>query len=68
MLESDIMWDFDDTKYTEAYCRKQKCRKCEGTDQNGEPNGYGCVGLENRVKTMYYSILNRRRDKLGIWM
>ena len=63
--EYKIMSDFDDDKYTDAYCRKMKCNDCMGTDMNGEPNGYGCNGLEKRIENMYNSILKRRLKKLA---
>ncbi len=58
--EQQIMSDFDDDKYTQAYCRRMKCSICHGTDQDGEQNGYGCEGLDNRIEIMYQSILKRR--------
>jgi len=61
MEACEIMKDFDGEKYIKSYCNKHKCHQCEGTDFNGEPNGYGCAGLEKRIETMYASILNRRR-------
>ena len=64
MNEAEIMKDFYKDKYTDAYCRRQKCRKCDGFDYNGEPNGYWCIGLDKRVETMYKSILKRRMKKL----
>ena len=63
--EHEIMLDFDEDKYTAAYCKRMKCRECIGTDFNGEPNGYGCGGLEERIKIMYNSILKRRIKKLS---
>lgn len=61
--ESEIMSDFDADKYTKAYCNRKQCSYCDGTDYNGEPNGYGCDGLDKRVETMYKSILKRRMKK-----
>ena len=46
MKDSEIMKDFDEDKHGERYCKKKKCRACEGVDENGEPNGYGCVGRD----------------------
>ena len=66
MSEEEIMVDFDEDKYTKSYCKRQKCNACDGSDYNGEPNGYGCKGLEDRVNTMYNSILKRRMKKLGL--
>ena len=65
MTEQEIMSDFDEDKYAEAYCRGQKCKQCEGTDWNGESNGYGCTGLDDRIQRMYLSILKRRQKKLS---
>lgn len=64
LREYNIMIDFEPDKYVDAYCRRQKCKTCEGTDINGEPNGYGCQGLEDRQERMYNSILKRRLNKL----
>lgn len=58
--EEEIMKDFDRDKYIKSYCNKRNCHSCDGTDFNGEANGYGCGGLEQRIKTMYNSILKRR--------
>ncbi|BDB03753.1 hypothetical protein [Clostridium botulinum] len=66
MTEQEIMADFDEEKYVSAYCRKHNCSFCTGTTSSGEPNGYGCEGLENRINTMYTSILNRRKKKLEL--
>lgn len=66
MIEQEIMADFDLDKYTNAYCKRQKCKACEGIDFNGEPNGYGCTGLDKRIDNMYNSILNRRKKKLEL--
>lgn len=62
LRDRELMHDFDPDKYIESYCRRMNCRACEGTDLNGEPNGYGCHGLEKRQETMYQSILKRRRS------
>lgn len=64
MNELNIMDDFDSDKYTKSYCKRQNCNSCDGTDFNGEPNGYGCAGFEERIKTMYKSILRRRLNKI----
>lgn len=26
----------------DEYCQRMGCKSCHGTDDNGEPNGYGC--------------------------
>ena len=66
MTEQEIMDDFEEDKYIKSYCKRHNCNQCEGTDFNGEPNGYGCEGLKKRVDTMYTSILNRRMKKLKL--
>lgn len=58
--ESEIMADFDEDKYIDEFCNKQNCHSCEGTDQSGEPNGYGCDGAEQYVEQMYQHILKCR--------
>ena len=42
-------------KYNDAvkrYCNKQKCKECDGSDESGEPNGYGCDGLEEYLSKL----------------
>ena len=36
----------DENELIDEYCDKQNCTACNGSDVNGEPNGYGCDGLE----------------------
>ena len=64
MKDSEIMNDFDEDKHGETYCKKKKCRACEGTDENGEPNGYGCVGRDEYISNRYNSILKNRKRRL----
>ncbi len=66
MISQEIMEDFDEDKYIKSYCKSKKCNMCNGSNFNGESNGYGCEGLEKRINNMYNSILNRRKKKLGI--
>ena len=66
MNESEIMSDFDVEKYNGKYCKKMKCTACDGTDFNGEPNGYGCEGNDNYIESRYQSIYKRRLKKLRL--
>lgn len=66
MTSQEIMEDFDEDKYVKTYCKSKNCNMCNGSDSSGEPNGYGCEGLEKRIDNMYNSILNRRKKKLGL--
>ena len=34
----------------DEFCLKKKCSICQGTDMEGEPNGYGCDGMEAFVE------------------
>lgn len=36
----------DENDLIDEFCSRSECRSCMGTDMNGEPNGYGCDGLE----------------------
>lgn len=63
LTESEIMADFDADKYAMAFCKRQKCHCCYETDENGEPLGYGCPELDDRIDRMYQSILKRRMKK-----
>lgn len=64
MIISDvIMDDFDPDKYDGIYCKKMNCHACEGTDYNGDPNGYGCQGNDEYIDKRYNSILKRRLKK-----
>ena len=40
----------DPEQLDEEYCSRVNCQACEGTDQNGEPNGYGCSSRDNWVE------------------
>jgi len=64
LSDNEIMRDFDEDKYIEKYCMKVNCSKCNGTGEDGEPNGYGCEGNDDYVDKWYNSILKRRRKKL----
>ena len=64
MTEREIMKDFDPSKYDGKFCKKINCHECEGTDFNGEPNGYGCQANEDYITSRYQSILKRRLKKL----
>lgn len=37
---------------SDLYCKLVKCSKCNGTDLNGEPNGYGCNEMETFTETV----------------
>jgi hypothetical protein len=64
MTDNEIMHDFDEDKHGDRYCNKQKCRACNGIDENGEPNGYGCVGRDEYIQSRYDSILKNRKKRL----
>ena len=34
----------------DEYCKRQGCSTCNGSDMNGEPNGYGCKNMEAWVE------------------
>ena len=36
----------DEDVLTSLFCDAVGCRDCHGSDHNGEPNGYGCPGME----------------------
>lgn len=37
----------DENDLIEDYCKSVNCNICHGSDLNGEPNGYGCRGLDD---------------------
>jgi len=61
----ELMQDFDNDKYTEAFCKRKKCTACDGTDFEGEANGYGCIELDEYIDMRYNSLLKRRLKKKG---
>jgi len=63
-LENQIMKDFDSDKHGERFCKKENCHECDGTDFNGEPNGYGCEAQDEYIDSRYQSILRRRLKKI----
>lgn len=34
----------------DEYCSNTGCKECFGSDYNGEPNGYGCVGRDKFIE------------------
>lgn len=63
MKDSEIMKDFDEDKHGERYCKNMKCQVCSGTDENGEPNGYGCYGHDEYISKRYNAILENRKRR-----
>lgn len=43
----------DENDFIEDYCISVDCGACNGTDQNGEPNGYGCPAKEEFIDNNY---------------
>jgi hypothetical protein len=39
----------DDNELIDEFCDQRKCSFCNGIDENGEPNGYGCPDLEEWI-------------------
>ena len=62
-IADKLMKDFDGDKYGDRFCKKQKCDQCEGTDETGEPSGYGCSLQDAYITNRYNSILKRRLKK-----
>lgn len=52
--------DFDCDTYGDKFCKKEKCRQCDGTDYNGEPNGYGCNARDNFIECKYKELHHYR--------
>ncbi len=40
----------DPEQLDSEYCSVSECSECDGTDMNGEPNGYGCTARDNWVE------------------
>jgi hypothetical protein len=59
-----IMEDFDEDAIGDAFCLSQGCSECQGSDYNGEPNGYGCEGRDNFVSKRFREILNQRTSPI----
>ena len=63
----------DDNDLIDDFCSQMKCNLCHGTDQNGEPNGYGCPSMEE-FQDKYddyileydeaYDLVKKERDEL----
>lgn len=61
MKDGEIMKDFDEDKHGDRYCKKMKCQACVGTDENGNPNGYGCYCRDVYISRRYNAILKNRK-------
>jgi hypothetical protein len=48
-----------ENRLIDLYCKQQECKACYGTGIDGEPNGYGCKGLNQFEKEVLPNILNR---------
>ena len=46
----------DEDELIDEYCEKQGCTACNGTDVNGEANGYGCPQMQEWVEKHSYLI------------
>jgi hypothetical protein len=46
----------DENKLTEEFCTSSNCFACIGSDDTGEPNGYGCPAMEKFVEENYHLI------------
>lgn len=54
----------DEDDLNQGYCDIKKCCQCDGTDQNGEPNGYGCPGQEKFIEKYWNSIISETNDNV----
>lgn len=48
----------DEDELTDEFCRRNGCSECNGSDHNGEPNGYGCDFMEKFVDDNYHLIID----------
>ena len=39
-------YELDEDELIHLFCSAKNCNTCEGADETGEPNGYGCPALE----------------------
>lgn len=53
--------DFDPDDYVDEFCKRSKCHECNGIDENGEPNGYGCIPLDAYIQSKYEDYLERNK-------
>lgn len=43
----------DENELINEFCKRSNCSKCNGSDDSGEPNGYGCDDMENFINENY---------------
>lgn len=55
------MREFDPDDYVERFCKRSKCDVCNGSDENGEPNGYGCTALDAYIQYRYEAYIKRNK-------
>jgi hypothetical protein len=46
----------DENELTGEFCTRSDCGVCNGFDDTGEPNGYGCPAMEKFVEENYHLI------------
>jgi len=56
-----VYWDMEAIE--REYCASHGCNQCEGINQDGEPNGYGCDGADEfAIKFSDLSLENMDED------
>jgi len=56
------VWFANEDDCGDNFCKIEHCRECEGTDFNGESNGYACDGREEYIEKNYNSIISENPD------
>jgi type I site-specific restriction-modification system R (restriction) subunit len=60
---ADIKRYYKDEEVLEReFCRKENCSTCDGSDENGEPNGYGCSHNEKYIEENYKYIASESEE------
>ena len=54
---------FDEDELLDDFCDQVGCHCCDGTDMNGEPNGYGCDEGEKFQDDNWRLIVNAEDEK-----
>lgn len=51
----------DSNELGREYCEQSNCSACKWTDENGEPNGFGCNGQDEFIDTYEHLIKEERQ-------
>jgi len=60
---SDFVYDCEEDVTGDIFCLINNCGDCEGTDQSGEPNGYGCDPRDSFTDDFLDALKDKKYDK-----